>query len=276
MPDEAPIDVAQTVGAIRLDALDLTVAAALVVLAGVISVVLRLRLERRLAIAATRTVVQLLLVGYVLRAVFEVKSLPVVAGIALVMVAAASRAAVGRPSRTFRGATWSSFLTLVASALLTTVAVTTAVIGVDPWFTPQYLIPLLGMALGNSLTGVSLCMDHILQELDERRDLVELELALGATAWEAARRPLAEAVRRGMIPIINSMTVAGIVALPGMMTGQILAGADPVEAVKYQVVVMFLISAATSLGCITIGLLVFRRMFNTRHQLRWDRIHRRS
>ena len=265
----------ETVGAIPLDALDLAIASSLVVLAGLISVVLRLRLERRLAVAATRTVVQLLLVGYVLLAVFEIESLPLVLGVALLMVIAASRAAVARPSRTFQGVTWRAFLTLVASALLTTVTVTAAVVGPEPWYKPQYLVPLLGMALGNGLTGISLCLDHVLQELDEGRARVELELSLGATAWEASRRPLAEAVRRGMIPIINSMTVAGIVSLPGMMTGQILAGADPVDAVKYQVVVMFLISAATSLGCIVLALLVFRRLFNDRHQLRSELIRRR-
>jgi putative ABC transport system permease protein len=276
--DPAPPDqvLSETVGAIQLDAVDLSVAAALVVLAGVVSIVLRLHLEKRLAVAALRTVVQLLLVGYVLRAVFEMDRLLPVMGIALLMVAAASRASVQRPSRSFAGVTWRAFLTLVASALLTTVTVTAAVVRVDPWYEPQYLVPLLGMALGNGLTGISLCLDHVLAELDERRELVELELALGATAWEAARRPLSEAVRRGMIPIINSMTVAGIVALPGMMTGQILAGADPVEAVKYQVVVMFLIAASTSLGCIVLALLVFRRLFNERHQLLTTQIRRRA
>lgn len=266
----------ERVGAIPLDALDLSIAASLVVLAGLISVALRLRLEKRLAIAATRTVVQLLLVGYVLRAVFAIENVALVLGVALLMVAAASRAAVQRPSRSFGGVTWRAFLTLVASALLTTVLVTAAVVKVDPWYKPQYLVPLLGMALGNGLTGVSLCLDHVLQELDDRRDLVELELALGATAWEAARRPLADAVRRGMIPIINSMTVAGIVSLPGMMTGQILAGAEPVEAVKYQVVVMFMISASTSLGCILLALLAFRRLFDEQHRLRSDRILHRG
>jgi len=77
-----------------------------------------------------------------------------------------------------------------------------------------------------------------------------------------------------MIPILNSMAVVGIVSLPGMMTGQILQGADPVDAVKYQIVVMFMIAAATSLGCMVVGLLVYRRLFNDRHQLRWRDIRK--
>ncbi len=263
-------------GYIPLDFIDLGIAAALVLLAGVVSVLLRLRLERRLAWASVRTVVQLLLVGLVLRWVFELDTLPAVLGVAILMIAAASREAVRRPDRAFRGVTWRAFLTLLASALLTTVMVTAVVVGADPWYDPQYLIPLLGMALGNSLTGMSLCLDQLLQSLDEHRAEVEMELALGATRWEAASAPLSGAVRRGMIPILNSMAAAGIVALPGMMTGQILAGADPVEAVKYQVVVMFLIAGATAMGCILLALFVYRRLFNERHQLDAGAILERS
>jgi len=156
---------------------------------------------------------------------------------------------------------------LAVSGALTTTVVTQAVIGVRPWYEPQYVIPLAGMVLGNALNGISLCLDQLLETLDERRELIETALALGATSWEAARDVLRDAVRTGMIPNINSMSVAGIVALPGMMTGQILAGSDPVQAVAYQIVVMFMIAAATSLGCMIIALLTFARMFNRSHQL---------
>ena len=263
-------------GAIALDGYDLTLAAGLVLLAGVVSLVLRVGMERRLFVAALRTVVQLLLVGYVLRVVFDLDQAWAVLGVAIVMLGAASFEAVRRPRHAMAGTTGRAFVTLLASALLTTVLVTSIVIRVEPWYAPQYLIPLLGMALGNSLTGLSLCLDQLLSTFAERRADVESDLALGASRWEAARRPLAEAIRRGLIPIVNSMSVAGIVSLPGMMTGQILAGADPVDAVRYQVVVMFLIAASTSLGCMAIGLLVVRALFNERHQLRSERIRERS
>jgi putative ABC transport system permease protein len=233
-------------------------------------------LERRLALAAVRTVVQLLLIGYVLKAVFGWGTLPAVAGMATVMIVAASRAAVQRSSRSFGGATWFAFGTLVVCGLATTLTVTGLVIGVEPWYQARYLIPLLGMVLGNGLTGISLALDTLLETLSERKAEVEMELALGATRWEAARSPLRAAVRRGMIPVINSMMVVGIVSLPGMMTGQILAGADPLQAVKYQVVIMFMIAGATSLGCIGMALLVYRKLFNDRHQLRADLIKSQS
>lgn len=262
-------------GPIPLDALDLAIAGGLVVVAGAVSLALRLRLEAQLGLAAIRTVVQLILIGYLLEWIFDIDSAPALAGVLAVMVLAAGQAAVRRSSRTFRGAYLRGFGTLAITGLLTTFTVTGAVVRVDPWHDPQYVIPLLGMVLGNTLTGISLCLDALLESLSARRDEVEAALSLGATRWEAAREPLKAAVRRGMIPVINSMTVVGIVSLPGMMTGQILAGADPLEAVKYQIVVMFMLAASTAMACILMALAVYRRLFNERHQLLSERIRKR-
>jgi putative ABC transport system permease protein len=261
---------------IALTPVDLVIATALVFVAGAVSVLLRLGLERRLAVASVRTLVQLGLLGYVLRWVFGHDTpWPVLVWIA-VMIAAAGRAAVARSSRKYGHVHLDAFLTLALTSLATTFTVTGAVVGVQPWYQAQYVIPLLGMVLGNSLTGISLALDHLLESLDAKRELIEAHLALGATRWEAAREPLAEAVRRGMIPIINSMSVVGLVSLPGMMTGQILSGEDPVDAVKYQLVVMFMLAASTSLGCIVIALLAYRRLFDAAHRLRADHINAAS
>lgn len=255
---------------VELSVADLVAGACLVLVAGIVSIALRLGLEKSLAVASLRTVVQLLLVGYILKALFEVEGFPILAGVMILMVLAASREAVHRPSRRFRGGGWRAFLTLVLCSLVTTFAVTRLIIDVTPWYKAQYVIPLLGMILGNSLTGISLCLDQLLDQFTAKRSQVEMELALGATSWEAARDIVRESVRKGLIPIINSMMVVGIVSLPGMMTGQILAGADPLEAVKYQIIVMFMIVAATSLGCILMSLLVYQRLFGARHELRRD------
>ncbi|MEZ4389294.1 MAG: iron export ABC transporter permease subunit FetB [Candidatus Krumholzibacteriia bacterium] len=253
--------------AIALGYGDLAVAALLLLVAGGVSVGLGLGLGRQLLLAAVRTVVQLLLVGYVLAFVFGLGTLPAMLAMAAVMIVAAARAAVRRPARTYRGAFGHAFVTLLLAGLVVTTTVTAGVIGVVPWFAPRYFIPLLGMILGNSLTGVSLGLDTLLERVSEQRGRVELELALGATGWEAARPHVREAVRRGLIPIVNSMMVVGLVSIPGMMTGQILAGADPIGAVKYQIMVMFMVAAGTSLGCIGVVLLAMRRVFNGRHQL---------
>lgn len=262
--------------ALPLGPVELSLAAALVLVAGAVSLALRLGLERRLGIAAVRTVAQLLLVGYVLEWVFRIERAWVLAIVLLVMTGAAGRAAIGRSSRTFAGAALGSFVTLVVTGLATTFVVTGVIVGVRPFWRAQYAIPLLGMVLGNSLTGISLALDALLTDLDEHRDRVEMELAHGATRWEAARAPLADAARRGMIPMLNAMTVVGIVSLPGMMTGQILEGASPLEAVKYQIVVMFMLAASTALGVTGVTLLVLWRTFDDRHQLRVERIVRRE
>ncbi|MDH5490722.1 MAG: iron export ABC transporter permease subunit FetB [Myxococcales bacterium] len=261
-------------GVIPLSVFDLALAASLVLVAGLTSLALRLGLGRRLLVASLRTIVQLVGVGYLLRWVFAIEHVFALFAVLLVMIAAASKAAVDRSSRRFEGALFGAFGTLVLVGLITTFSVTSVVIGVQPWHRAQYVIPLLGMVLGNGLTGISLALDSLLGSFDEGRERVEMELSLGASRWEAARDPLAEAVRRGMIPILNAMSVVGIVSLPGMMTGQILAGADPLDAVRYQIVVMFMLAAATSVGCVGVTLYAFRRLFDDEHRLRGERIVR--
>ncbi len=255
---------------------DLAVATLLVVLAGGISVALRLDLEKRLAVAALRTVVQLTIIGYVLRWVFAISTPWAIMPVMAVMIFVAARAALQRAGRRYAGAQLDAFLILLVSSLFATFAVTEIVVGVTPWYKPQYVIPLLGMVLGNSLTGISLCLDQLLEQFSQKRELVEMELAHGATRWEAARDTLRDALRRGMVPIINSMSVVGLVSLPGMMTGQILAGNPPLIAVKYQIVVMFMIAGATSLGCIGTAVGGYKRLFNAKHQLRAERIEKRG
>lgn len=156
-------------------------AAVLVGIAGAISLALRLGLARRLGIAAVRTVVQLLLIGLVLTTVFDLKTIWAIGLIVAVMLVVASRAAVKRSNRTIRHMTGLAFCSLSASALLVTYMVTSLIIGIEPWYKPSYMIPLLGMILGNSLTGISLCLDHLLEAIDQRRDEIEMELARSDT-----------------------------------------------------------------------------------------------
>ncbi|MCA9618993.1 MAG: iron export ABC transporter permease subunit FetB [Myxococcales bacterium] len=261
---------------VPLSATDLALAALLVIGAGVISLALGLGLEKRLGVATLRTVIQLLGVGYVLTYVFRADHPALVGAVLLIMTLAAARAAVGRASRSYGGVHLHAFVTLLITGTLTTGVVTQVVIGVKPWYQPQYVIPLMGMVFGNALTGISLSLDHLLESLDDRRDHIEARLALGATAWEAALPSLREAIRRGMIPIINAMSVAGLVSLPGMMTGQILAGNDPLVAVAYQIVVMFMIAAASALGAMLTAIAVHRRLFDRAHRLRSEWILRRE
>jgi putative ABC transport system permease protein len=253
-------------GYIELTYLQVAAAAVLILVNGAISVALKLGLEKRLLVAALRTVVQLLLVGLVLQWVFSLSRWYLVVALMAVMALVAGVAAVRRTDRRYPGIWLNAILSVWVSSWLITAAALFGIVDVDPWFAPQYAIPLLGMILGNTLNGISLGLDRLGEELTGRRDEVEGLLALGATRWEAARRPVRHAVRTGMVPIVNTMMVVGIVSLPGMMTGQLLAGVDPVQAVKYQVVIMFLIASGTALGTVGVVLLSYRRLFSSRHQ----------
>ncbi len=241
-------------------------AASLILVCGLISLLLQLGLERRLLTAAVRTVVQLLLIGLVLRWIFEAGQWYVVLALMLVMTLIAGTSAVSRTGRYYPGIRLDSIISIWASSWLITAMALTVIVQVDPWYRPQYAVPLLGMILGNTLNGISLGLDRLGESLADRRDQVETLLALGATRWEAARGPIRQAIRTGMIPIINTMMVVGLVSMPGMMTGQLLAGTDPMQAVKYQIVIMFLIAAGTSLGTFSVVLLGYRRLFNADHQ----------
>jgi putative ABC transport system permease protein len=124
------------------------------------------------------------------------------------------------------------------------------------------------MILGNSLTGATLAVDRLTSEIRAHRLEIEAALSLGATARQAAEASVRAAVRAAMLPTINAMMVVGLVQLPGMMTGQILAGAPPDQAVRYQMVVMFMLSAAVALTSVIATLLAHRASFTPAQQLR--------
>lgn len=252
---------------IHLENGQLGFAAALIVLNLAISIWLRLGLARSLLVASVRMVVQLLLVGFILDSVFALSTPMPVIGIGIVMAALASVAAVRRTGRRFPGIYWNSLLSTLGAAFVVTGAALAGIINVHPWFAPQYAIPLLGMVLGNLLTGVSLALDRFMHGIAREAGVIESDLALGATRWEAARPLISDALRTGMVPTINAMMVMGVVSLPGMMTGQMLAGAAPTAAVRYQIVIMFMIAAATALGTLGVILLAYLRLFNRHHQL---------
>jgi putative ABC transport system permease protein len=142
------------------------------------------------------------------------------------------------------------------------------VIGVDPWYDPRYLIPIGGMILGNAMTGASLAGERFQGELRARVDEVETLLALGFSGLEAVRDLYRSAIRAAMIPTINAMLAVGIVQLPGMMTGQILSGTSPLIAVKYQALVMLMITCAVALSSFLFLRLALRRYLTPAHQLR--------
>lgn len=254
----------------------LAIAASLLAINGLLSVWLGLGLGRKLAVASLRTVVQLTVLGYVLVPVFAWEHPGVVLALAAFMLAVAGREAVRRTERTTRTLPLAATAGLVVGCGTCAVLGSAAVIGVEPFYKPQYFVPLLGMLLGNSLTGLALGFDRALAGLDVERDRVEQRLAYGATWWEAARPVVAQATRTAMIPILNSMSAVGLVTIPGMMTGQILGGTEPGLASRYQVLILFLIAASVALGALVGIVLAVGGLFDEGHRLRAERIARRE
>jgi putative ABC transport system permease protein len=239
----------------------LLLATGFVVFVGVLSVRLSLGLEKDLAIATVRTYVQLFALGLVLRYVFGIDSPLLVVGILAVMVVVAGWTITRRAPDAPPGIFGSSALAMAVTGFIVTFAVTGIIVQVEPWYRPQYVIPIAGMVLGNSMSGIALALERVFADLDARSDEVLALTALGATPWEASHSSVRDALRAGLIPTINSMAAVGIVFIPGMMAGQILAGADPVAATGYQIVVMLMVAAATALGSVLAVMLTYKRRF---------------
>jgi putative ABC transport system permease protein len=237
-----------------------------------ISLALRLGLERSLALATVRMVVQLLTIGFVLNWLFAQDNPLIILLIALAMTLIAGQAAVKNTKRRFATIYLNSLLSILVSSGLVTSFALGGLIRVTPWYDPQYLIPLLGMVLGNTLNGISLALDRFMDSLVHQRYQIETLLTLGASRWEACHAQIREAIRVGMMPTLNSMLVMGLVSLPGMMTGQILAGASPLDAVRYQIVIVFMIAAGAAIGIVGVVLLAYQRLLSPNHQLRLDRL----
>jgi len=260
---------------IDLSYVQVGLAASLILINGAASVALGLGLERSLLIASIRTIVQLLLLGLVLQWAFQLDQWYEVVPLLIVMTLVAGITAVQRNQRRYPGIWWSTLVSVWASSWLITGFALLVVFGAtDKWYQPQYAIPLLGMVLGNTLNGISLGLNTMTESLVTERRRVEAMLTLGATRWEAASPMVRHAIRTGMIPIINSMMVVGIVSLPGMMTGQLLSGTAPISAVKYQIVIMFLIASATALGTASAVVLSYGHLFNRDHQFLFNRLDR--
>ncbi|MDX5435103.1 MAG: ABC transporter permease [Halomonas sp.] len=254
----------------------LALAALMVVVLAGCTAAMRLGMSRSLLVAALRTVIQLALVGLVLEALFAAERLVWVALMALAMLLIAGREVMARQKRRLLGGwgfgigTLSMFLSSFTVAVLTL----TVIIGPEPWYRPQYAIPLLGMMLGNTMTGVALALDCLTDTAWRQRGVIENRLMLGQP-WQVAIGDIRrEAIRNGLMPMINAMAAAGVVSLPGMMTGQILAGTAPGLAVKYQILIMFAITLGTGFGTLAAVAAGSRRLFDGRERLRLDRLAR--
>ena len=245
---------------------DIALASSLILIVLMVSWRLRLHLTKTLFMAALRTVVQLSFIGLILAWVFAREQWYEVLSILTIMTLIAGSAAKKRVKRRYKGLFIDTLLAVSVSAVLVTAIAILVILEVQPWYTPQFVIPILGLILGNSLTAISLTSNQLINAFYEQQARIEMMLSLSATPFEAVHEQIRTAIINGMTPTLNSMLVVGVVSLPGMMTGQILAGADPTQAIRYQIVTMFLICVSSTLGCTISALLTYRRFFNKNQQ----------
>src|SRR3989442_275342 len=255
-------------GVIDLSIWQLALVLGLVLVVVAVSIRQALGLERDLVIGSVRTVVQLYLVGLILAAVFSAARWYWVMLMLVVMIGVATQAAVSRLAKPIPGGHQIAAMALTVSTAATLAYVIGVVIQVRPWYEPQYIIPIAGMILGNTMTAAALAGDRLQGDLRARADEVEARLALGFSGREALQPMVRAALRAAMIPTVNGMMTVGVVQLPGMMTGQILAGSSPLVAVRYQMVVVFMLAAATALGSWLFVRLAGGRYVTAAHQLR--------
>ncbi|MGE7114012.1 ABC transporter permease [Lysinibacillus sp. NPDC047702] len=228
-----------------------------------LSKTLKLGLEKDTIIATIRSIIQLLAVGYILKFVFEAQSyLYIFLMVALMIIVATLNAR--KKGKGIQGITWKIALTLVVIEAVTQ--------GVLLGFhivpaAAQYIIPISGMLIGNSMVLSILFLNRFTAEITSHHDEIELILSLGGTPKQAIHRQLMNAVKASMIPTIESQKTIGLVQLPGMMSGQIIGGADPIQAVQFQLLIIFALLTTATLSSIMIGFLSYPALFNERMQI---------
>lgn len=204
-----------------------------------------LKLEETIVTSAFRTFFQLSILGAILRPIFQMQNLWLVLGHCVFMMLLAVQVACGKSNYIFPGQFDSILTSILLSVTGTGLFAFGVIIKPKPLWNPQYVIPMVGMLLGNSLNGMALAMNTLCRGLIEQGREIELYQSFGANRSEAMARLVKDSIRAGTLPLLNNMAVIGLVSIPGMMTGQILGGSPVGQAARYQAMIMYFIALAT-------------------------------
>lgn len=249
-------------GVVDIGYVELFCASALMLVAGVVSWKLELGQEKHIVVCAVRAFVQLLAMGFLLVYIFRYQSWWLVCAVLLIMTLSAAQIATSRVKNRITGLYIPVFATLAISSMTIALIVVEGIIQVEPWYSARQLIPISGMVLGNTMSATAVAIDRLFTDMDMRSEEIYSLIALGATPREASFPSIKTAIGAGILPTLSTMSAAGVVQIPGMMSGQILAGADPIIAAKYQIVVLLMLSAATTLAIVIICFLTFKKRFS--------------
>ena len=233
----------------------LALALMLVVVAILISHKEKLALEKDILWSVGRAIIQLIIVGYVLKYIFSVDDASLTLLMVLFICFNAAWNAQKR-SKYIAKAFISSFIALAVLILSGSIE-----------FIPMQVIPIAGMIAGNAMVAVGLCYNNLGQRVISEQQQIQEKLSLGATPKQASAILIRDSIRAALIPTVDSAKTVGLVSLPGMMSGLIFAGIDPVKAIKYQIMVTFMLLSTASLSTIIACYLTYRKFYNSRHQL---------
>ncbi|WP_375472973.1 ABC transporter permease [uncultured Nostoc sp.] len=252
---------------IELDFVDLAIGVGLMAIAIGLSAWEKLGLELNLALATGRTILQLLVLGYILDFILALDNAWAVLALLAIMLTITAIVARNRISQKIP-----HLLPLVWGAILISTAVTVFYINfliVQPerWYEPQYIIPLAGIVLGNATNAAAIAGDRLVSTINSSHLEIETHLSLGATPEQAVSQYRKDAIKAGLIPTLNQMILIGMVAIPGITTGQLLAGVKPLDAVSYEILIMFMVAFANLLTTVLITKGLCRQFFNSTAQL---------
>jgi putative ABC transport system permease protein len=252
------------IAAVQISLAQVAATLALVAVALAVAAWERTGLERDIAVAAARAFVQLSAIGYVIKAIFDSDNLLFVVALLAVMTIFGALTARAR-ARRVPHAFWPLLIAL-ALAGAATLGLVVALGVFDP--SARYLVPVGGMVIGNAMTAAAVALNRLGDEVEDARHRIEATLALGATSTEAMRPVIRRSLRSGMIPLIDSTKTTGLIFFPGTMVGMLLAGAAPIDAVRLQLILLYVLLGSVALGALTAVLLAYRNFFTPAHQLR--------
>jgi putative ABC transport system permease protein len=246
-----------------IDISSLFIASALVLVTLFFSYSQKLKLEKEIVISVIRAIIQLVAVGYVLEYVFGFES-PVFTTLLLLFMTFNAAYNASKRGKAIKNSLLISFMSIAAGSSIT---LGVLVFSKALKYEAYQIIPVSGMIISNSMVALGLCFKQITSDFKARRDEVETKLALGADILPSSIFIIRDSIKTGMLPTIDSAKTLGIVSLPGMMTGLILAGTPPMEAIKYQIMVTFMLLSTTSISSFIACYLSYRGFFNSRKQL---------
>lgn len=247
----------------NISIISLVISSSLVMITLFFSYWQKLKLEKEVIISVIRAIIQLVLVGYILEYVFGFNS-PIFTTILLLFMIFNAAYNASKRGKSIKNGFLISFISITFGAMVTLLVL---VLSKTIAYQPQQIIPVSGMIIGNAMVAIGLCYKQLLSDFKNKREEVETKLSLGADIIPSSLEIIRDSIKTGMLPTIDSAKTLGIVSLPGMMTGLILAGAAPIEAIKYQIMVTFMLLSTTSIASFIACYLSYRSFFNERKQL---------